>query len=107
MPGFPVDGHIYRSSNLKRCSVCAYKKSSSRSTRVKDKKIKTWCPKCNVHLCVGKCFEAYHSRVNYKNSNVESRTANNITSNTSNFSLSILQSLKCISNDTFKMFQLP
>ncbi len=58
--------YIYRSSNLKRCTVCAYKKSSSRGTKYKDKKIKTWCPKCNVHLCVGKCFEAYHSRVNYK-----------------------------------------
>ena len=58
--------YIYRSSNLKRCRVCSYKKSSSKGTKYKDKKIMTWCPKCNIHLCVGKYFEAYHSRVNYR-----------------------------------------
>jgi len=29
-------------------------------------KIMTWCPKCETHLCIGKCFELYHTRVKYK-----------------------------------------
>lgn len=58
--------YIYRSSVRKQCVVCAYKKTSPRGKKYKDTKIMTYCPKCDVHLCVGKCFEAYHSRVNYK-----------------------------------------
>ena len=57
---------VYKSTIRKRCMVCVYKKQSPRSKKYKDKKIKTWCPKCNVHLCIGKCFEAYHVRLNYK-----------------------------------------
>ena len=44
----------------------AYKKRSGRSRKVRDKKIKTWCPKCNVHLCLGSCFEQYHTMANYR-----------------------------------------
>ena len=56
----------YRSDHRKRCAVCAYKKVHSSSNKVKDKKISTLCPKCKVHLCIGTCFELYHTRVNYK-----------------------------------------
>ena len=63
---------IYRSTTRKRCAVCAYKKALPyrrnipKSKQYTEKKIKTWCPKCEVHLCVGKCFELYHTRTNYK-----------------------------------------
>ena len=57
---------IYRTQVRKHCCVCGYKKVSSRGKKVKDKKITTWCPKCKVHLCIGNCFAAYHTRVNYK-----------------------------------------
>jgi len=57
---------LYRSGLRRRCSVCAYKKTAPRSKTYKGKKITTWCPRCQVHLCVGKCFELYHTRVNYK-----------------------------------------
>ncbi len=57
---------VYRNTVRKRCVVCAYKRPSLRSKKYNDKKIMTWCPKCQVHLCIGKCFEAYHVRINYK-----------------------------------------
>ena len=57
----------YWSGVKKRCAVCAYKKThSSGMKKYKDKKITRWCPKCEVHLCIGTCFEVYHTRVNYK-----------------------------------------
>ena len=56
----------YRTSTRKRCVVCAYKKTSPRGTKYRDTKVMTWCPKCEVHLCIGTCFECYHTRVNYK-----------------------------------------
>ena len=57
----------YWSGVKKRCAVCAYKKThASGMKKYKDKKITTWCPKCEVHLCIGTCFEIYHTRVNYK-----------------------------------------
>lgn len=24
-----------------------------------------WCPKCKVALCIGQCFEVYHSQIDY------------------------------------------
>ena len=32
----------------------------------RDTRVRTHCRKCNVHLCVGECFEAFHTRVKYK-----------------------------------------
>ncbi len=61
--------YIYRTSVRRRCVVCAYKRVSARGNKRKDKKIMTWCPKCSAHLCVGSCFEVYHSRVNYRRLN--------------------------------------
>ncbi len=53
----------YRSAERKRCAVCADKKVTPRLKRYKDKKIKTWCPKCEAYLCIGQCFQSYHTRV--------------------------------------------
>ena len=38
----------------KRCRVC-YRKGSRKETRY-------LCKECNVPLCLGKCFENYHSK---------------------------------------------
>ena len=38
----------------KRCRVC-YRKGSRKDTRY-------LCKECNVPLCLGKCFENYHSK---------------------------------------------
>ena len=57
----------YLSSKRRRCVVCAYKKSSPRGKTQRGTKTKTWCPKCEQHLCMGKCFELYHTRVYYRN----------------------------------------
>lgn len=56
----------YRNGIKQHCRVGAYKKKSPRGKQYKDKKITTWCPKCEVYLCVGHCFECYHTRVNHK-----------------------------------------
>ena len=62
----------YRSVTRKRCAVCAYKKTVPykrnvpKNKQYTNKKIKTWCPKCEVHLCIGKCFESYHTRADYR-----------------------------------------
>ena len=28
--------------------------------KIRDTKVRTYRRKCNVHLCIGECFEAYH-----------------------------------------------
>lgn len=40
---------------------------SPRSKKCKDTKTKIWCPKCKVHLCMGRCFELYDTRLYYRN----------------------------------------
>ena len=59
---------LYHSQIRARCAVCSYKKTTSRGKKYKDKKIKTRCFKCEVNLCVGKCNELYHTKVEYKSS---------------------------------------
>lgn len=60
---------LYRTDVKARCVVCGNKRVSSRSNRKRDKKVKTRCKKCDVNLCVGHCFELYHTRVNYLREN--------------------------------------
>ena len=48
----------YKNSKRQRCVVCSYKK--------KDRKTQNYCPKCKVHVCLGKCFELYHTQTSYK-----------------------------------------
>lgn len=55
----------YRSDIRRRCVVCAYKLSTPRGKGYRGTKVMTWCPKCEAYLCIGKCFELYHTRVNY------------------------------------------
>ena len=57
----------YFSKNKRRCVVCAYRKVTSRGQTRRGTKTKTLCPKCEQHMCMGKCFELYHTRVYYRN----------------------------------------
>jgi hypothetical protein len=52
------------------CSVCAER--SKRQTRKTVKKCTTmYCQKCDVGLCIGQCFEVYHTKLNTgSNSNI-------------------------------------
>lgn len=50
----------YRSAKRGRCAVCGH--TITTVGKRKDKKTQTHCPKCNVFLCQGGCFEAYHTR---------------------------------------------
>ena len=56
---------VYIHEKRKRCQVCGYKKQAKATNKRKDTKTKTYCPKCNVHLCHGKCFEKYHTLSKY------------------------------------------
>ena len=57
---------LYRGGVCKRCVMCGYKKTSARGKGYKDTKVATFCKKCNVNPCVGKCNELYHTRSDYK-----------------------------------------
>ena len=48
-----------------RCVVCAYKRQTTNSKKRKDTKTKNYCPKCDVHVCHGQCFERYHTLAKY------------------------------------------
>jgi len=64
----PIKGNIclhgkhflYNSGTRARCRVCA--KQVKSNGKHKDTKVRTYCPKCEVHLCIGKCFEIYHTK---------------------------------------------
>ena len=55
---------LYSSQKREHCRVCA--KQLKSNGKPKDTKIRTYCPKCNVHLCIGQCFEIYHTKGQYK-----------------------------------------
>ena len=44
--------------------VLCYKDRTEKGTR-KDTTVMNVCLKCNVHLCLGSCFEKYHTRSKY------------------------------------------
>ena len=54
----------YINAERKRCVVCSNKLSPTTGKR-KDKKTKNYCPTCNKFLCLGECFELYHTRVDF------------------------------------------
>lgn len=51
---------LYNSDKRGHCRVCA--KQVKSNGKPKDTKIRTYCSKCNVHLCIGHCFETYHTK---------------------------------------------
>lgn len=54
----------YKGSKRGRCSVCSHKIVPGTKKR-KDTKTQNFCKKCDVFLCVGVCFERYHTRTEY------------------------------------------
>ncbi len=52
-----------KSSKRARCAVC-YNKKTPHGKR-KDTKVSTFCPKCDVYLCIGGCFEKFHTQSKY------------------------------------------
>ena len=54
----------YKSSMHRRCCVCSMKISPV-TKKKKDTKTQNFCQKCGVHLCVGTCFEVYHTHTSY------------------------------------------
>ena len=53
----------YKVAQRERCCVRSKKKSPA--GKKLDKKTKNFCPKCKVHLCVGACFEDFHTKSQY------------------------------------------
>jgi len=51
---------LYNSGIRARCRVCA--KQVKNNGKHKDTKVRTYCQKCEIHLCIGKCFEIYHTK---------------------------------------------
>ena len=54
----------YRSTKRGRCSVCSMKVSPV-TNKKKDTKTQNFCQKCGMFLCVGVCFEVYHTHTSY------------------------------------------
>jgi len=54
-----VEGTSQRS-----CSMCA-DRSKSQTGKTVTKCTTMYCPKCDVGLCIGQCFEVYHTKLNY------------------------------------------
>jgi len=46
------------------CSMCA-DRSKSQTGKTAKKCTTMYCPKCDVGLCIGRCFEVYHTKLNY------------------------------------------
>ena len=53
----------YKQKKRGRCVVCYNEKTAE--GRRKDKKTMSYCPKCEVFLCIGLCFESYHTLSKY------------------------------------------
>jgi len=54
----------YKGRKRGRCVVC-YSDISLTTKKKKDTKTHSYCKKCDVYLCVGRCFEIYHTRSTY------------------------------------------
>ena len=53
----------YQKGKRERCVVC-YKEKTASGKR-KDTKTSVYCSKCDVSLCIGTCFEDYHTKSKY------------------------------------------
>jgi hypothetical protein len=60
----PVTHAKLEGKSQRSCRVCAER--SKRQTGKSVKKCTTmYCRKCNVGLCIGQCFEVFHTKLNY------------------------------------------
>ena len=68
----------YRAPKRSKCRVCVDKKISPRDKARKATKTSHWCPKCEVCLCVGRCFELYTGALNVKSASVLEGALNSV-----------------------------
>lgn len=54
----------YKNTKRGRCRVCSQKKSAATGKK-KDTKTQNFCRKCEVFLCLGQCFEDFHTKSTY------------------------------------------
>jgi hypothetical protein len=54
-----VEGTSQRS-----CRVCA-ERSTRQTGKTVKKRTTMYCQKCDIGLCIGQCFEVYHTKLNY------------------------------------------
>ena len=50
----------YKNKRRGRCRVCSHRMSPTTGKK-KDTKTQNFCPKCEVFVCVGECFEIFHT----------------------------------------------
>lgn len=50
----------YKNTKQGRCRVCSQKKNGK-----KDTKTQNYCQKCGIFLCIGQCFEDFHTKSSY------------------------------------------
>lgn len=50
---------------MSRGFPAVHPKSSCVLALKKDKKTQNYCPKCEIFLCIGQCFENYHTQTSY------------------------------------------
>jgi hypothetical protein len=60
----PATGSKQWGKTQRTCKVCADKGKHHAGKAIK-KFTTVYCRKCNVGLCLGECFEIYHTTVNY------------------------------------------
>ena len=65
MPRLLGKHFAYNSHIRHRCRVCAKQKNPV-TGKYKDTKTVTRCDKCGVHLCIGDCFELWHTNANVR-----------------------------------------
>lgn len=53
----------YKGEKRNRCCVCS-KQKSAEGKKI-DTKTRYFCPKCDAFLCIGDCFERYHTKSQY------------------------------------------
>ena len=52
--------------NFSALMSCVYREKGKHQTGKTVKKYTTmYCLKCDVGLCIGQCFEVYHTKLNY------------------------------------------
>lgn len=54
----------YKERRRSRCVVCSTKTSLTTGKK-RDTKTQNFCPKCKVALCLGNCFEVFHTHSTY------------------------------------------
>jgi len=62
--GIPATHVKVEGTSQRSCHVCA-ERSKLQTGKTVKKCTTMYCQKCDVGLCVGQCFEVYHTKLNY------------------------------------------